>query len=168
MSSSVRRKLPPIWLFVVIFLLAYSVLSAVLTMVLKLPWRLPLPVTVGVSIGVVLLVLALGMMIWVLKSLGIGRAFGKELFLPKSESKLVTTGIYAYSRNPLYLLVLLFLLGWFFLFQLTAVLILTSLFLVHFIFVARWEERELRERFGQEYEDYKRRVPFFVPRVARK
>ena len=32
--------------------------------------------------------------------------------------------------------------------------------------VAVLEERELRERFGKEYEDYCSRVPMFIPRLG--
>jgi protein-S-isoprenylcysteine O-methyltransferase Ste14 len=36
------------------------------------------------------------------------------------------------------------------------------------MFVAKWEEKELTERFGKTYLDYKARVPFLIPRLRRK
>ncbi len=46
--------------------------------------------------------------------------------------------------------------------------ILIILFSLLFIFNAKWEERELTERFGEEYKEYKRKVPFIIPRWKRK
>jgi protein-S-isoprenylcysteine O-methyltransferase Ste14 len=45
---------------------------------------------------------------------------------------------------------------------------MTVLFLVHFMLVAKWEEKELTERFGNQYRDYKQRVPFLIPGRKRK
>jgi len=61
----------------------------------------------------------------------------------------------------------LLLMGWFFALRLTPMAFLTVLFLVHFLLLAGWEARELRERFGREYEDYRSRVPFFLPRLKK-
>ena len=46
--------------------------------------------------------------------------------------------------------------------------ILTVVAFIHFMFVAKWEEKELTERFGKTYLDYKARVPFFIPSLRRK
>ena len=90
---------------------------------------------------------------------------GKELFLDKSESTLITHGPYAYTRNPIYLSAFICLLGWFFLLRLTLLGFLTVIFGFHFFAVAKWEERELRQRFGQDYIDYAKHVPLFFPRL---
>jgi protein-S-isoprenylcysteine O-methyltransferase Ste14 len=50
----------------------------------------------------------------------------------------------------------------------TPIAVLTILAFVHFMFVAKWEEKELTERFGKPYRDYKQRVPFFLPSPRRK
>jgi protein-S-isoprenylcysteine O-methyltransferase Ste14 len=62
----------------------------------------------------------------------------------------------------------LLLAGWFCVSRFTPLGILTVLAFVHFMFVARWEEKELTERFGKTYLDYKTRVPFLIPRLRRK
>jgi protein-S-isoprenylcysteine O-methyltransferase Ste14 len=164
-NTRIRRRLPPLWLLAALSFLIYLVFSALLTMALSLPWLVPIPKRIGITVGVILLVLGFTMITWAFKSLGLRRILGKELFLSKSESKLIAAGVYAYSRNPLYFFALVLLLGWFFVFRLTPILILTLLFLAHFVLLAKWEERELKERFGQEYEDYRQHVPFFVPRL---
>ena len=154
-------------MLIVVFSVLYAGLSVGLTKALKLPWQVRIPlVPAAVVVGVFFLLLGTFLLIWSFKSLGAGRAFGKELFLPGSRSKLVTGGIYAYTRNPLYLSVTIIFLGWFFALRLTPAAILTILFFVHFLLVAKWEERELGERFGREYEEYRKRVPFLVPRAT--
>jgi protein-S-isoprenylcysteine O-methyltransferase Ste14 len=97
------------------------------------------------------------------QALGFARAFGRELYASKGKSELIMVGLYAYTRHPIYLGVMLLFFGWFFVTRLTILLIMTLLFLVLFGIVAKWEERELTERFGVQYEQYKKAVPFFVP-----
>ena len=152
-------------MFIAVFSAIYITVSAGVTKLLGLPWHVPMPLSVALRIGGPLLALGGVLLIWAFKSLGLRRAFGKEMFLPKSESNLITNGIYAYTRNPLYLSVTVLFVGWFFVLRLTPLAFLTVLFLIHFVLVARWEEKELRERFGQEYEEYRSRVPLLIPRA---
>jgi protein-S-isoprenylcysteine O-methyltransferase Ste14 len=163
-----RRKLPPLWIFVILFLLLYGSLSVGLTWLFKLPRYVPIPLSISIVAGVILLAFGFGWMAWTLRSLSVRRALGKELFKSTAESTLVTTGPYAYSRNPLYFSAIVLFLGWFFVFRWTPVAIMTILFLVHFILVAKWEEKELMERFEDQYRDYKQRVSFFIPGQRRK
>lgn len=78
---------------------------------------------------------------------------------PDESSRLVTDGIFRRSRNPMYLALLICLVSW----CVYLGAILGWLFLPLFVVViARLqiepEERALRERFGEEYEDYVSRV----------
>ncbi|MCU7495237.1 MAG: isoprenylcysteine carboxylmethyltransferase family protein [Ignavibacteria bacterium] len=74
---------------------------------------------------------------------------------------LVTKGLYKLSRHPVYLFTMLFLglRPQMDLFYLVSFLCLTAYFYAGSVF----EERKLVERFGQEYKDYKRRVPRILP-----
>lgn len=74
--------------------------------------------------------------------------------------RLVEGGLYRRSRNPMYLLYTITLLGEAILYRSVALLIYTAAFwlLAHF-YVTRVEERQLRVRFGAEYEAYFRRIP---------
>jgi len=162
------RRLPPFWLLIALFFLLYGSLSVGLTMVFSLPWWVPLPVVPTLAVGVLLLAFGFGMYIWSIKSLTAQRAFGKELFKTAAESTLVTTGAYAHSRNPLYLSVTLLLAGWFCVSRFTPLGILTVLAFIHFMFVAKWEEKEPTKRFGKNYLDYKARTPFLIPRLRQK
>ena len=73
-------------------------------------------------------------------------------------------GPYRYVRHPLYSDVVLMLLGWWLLLDYSFLLVSTLLLLLWFEFVVtRFEERELRVIFGDDYEEYTRRVPRIIP-----
>ena len=78
---------------------------------------------------------------------------------PSSASALVTSGIYRYTRNPMYLGMLFVLLGW----ALYLANVLAFLFLPAFIlymnrFQIEPEERAMTALFGQEFLEYASRV----------
>jgi protein-S-isoprenylcysteine O-methyltransferase Ste14 len=79
------------------------------------------------------------------------------------KGRLLTEGIYARTRNPRYLEFLAFVLAYVAFANYTGTWMLYALVLPAIHLVVLLEERELRERFGAEYEDYCRRVPRYVP-----
>lgn len=82
--------------------------------------------------------------------------------------KLVTTGPYALCRNPMLLGSVVYYSGislW--LNSLSAVIITASFLLCSIAYIKLIEEKELEARFGKEYEEYKRKVPFLIPRLRR-
>jgi protein-S-isoprenylcysteine O-methyltransferase Ste14 len=77
---------------------------------------------------------------------------------------LIVKGPYRYVRHPLYSDVVLLLLGWWLLLDYSFLLISALLLLLWFHFVVtRFEERELRAIFGDDYEEYASRVPRIIP-----
>ncbi len=79
---------------------------------------------------------------------------------PQQTSSLVTAGVFALTRNPMYVGLLFALLAWAaFLCSLWAVLLGPAVFVLYLNrFQIRPEERVLSEQFGAEYTDYHRRV----------
>lgn len=78
---------------------------------------------------------------------------------PASTSALVVTGIYRFSRNPMYLGFLLVLAGWALLLSnLAALLVLPAFVLYLNRFQIRPEERVLAARFADDYQAYQARV----------
>ena len=78
---------------------------------------------------------------------------------PDNTRHLVTTGLYRISRNPMYLGLLVMLTGW--ALYLGSVSPLSALPLFVWILTRQQiepEEMILADKFGQQYEDYKRRV----------
>jgi protein-S-isoprenylcysteine O-methyltransferase Ste14 len=87
-----------------------------------------------------------------------------EVVPQRHNSRLVTTGLYSRVRHPRSVEALSAALACALFTNYLAVYVIVVLFLVGFPFIIRLEEKELRERFGEEYEEYCRRVPRFVPR----
>jgi protein-S-isoprenylcysteine O-methyltransferase Ste14 len=83
--------------------------------------------------------------------------------------EVVATGPYGYARNPMLTGVFIFLFG---LGLAVDSLSLVTVFTPLFILANVWElkaieEPELVRRFGDAYEDYRRRTPMFIPRLRR-
>ncbi len=78
--------------------------------------------------------------------------------------KLLTEGIYGKIRHPRYVEVWLGLLAIALFTNYMAVYILVAVFVPLTYGVVLLEERELRERFGEEYESYCAKVPRFFPK----
>ena len=78
---------------------------------------------------------------------------------PRSSSSLVNSGIYQWTRNPMYLGFLLWLVGWAVYLQ-NAVAFLFLPFFVFYMnaFQIKPEERALQDRFGREFEAYRAKV----------
>jgi protein-S-isoprenylcysteine O-methyltransferase Ste14 len=80
---------------------------------------------------------------------------------------LVDTGMFAHSRNPLYLANLLLFLGLAIVHHGWAMyLIVVPFFVVAYVCIIAAEEQYLRERFGAAYGDYCRRVPRWLPSLS--
>lgn len=87
-----------------------------------------------------------------------------ELEPDRHEQRLVVTGIRQHIRHPIYLGHLLEMLGWSVGTGLFVCWALTAFALITGVIMIRLEERELVERFGQVYRDYRMRVPAIIPR----
>lgn len=79
---------------------------------------------------------------------------------------LLQSGIYARTRNPIYLAHWLLILSMAALTGYAANWALFALDCVVLPFMIRAEQNELRKRYGAEYEDYVRRVPPFFPKLT--
>ena len=81
---------------------------------------------------------------------------------------LVTTALHGYVRNPMYLGVALAILGEAALFRSLqlAVYALVLLLTAH-VFVVFYEEPTLERQFGRSYQEYRRNVPRWLPRLDR-
>jgi protein-S-isoprenylcysteine O-methyltransferase Ste14 len=81
--------------------------------------------------------------------------------------RLVCEGVFAHSRNPLYVGNFLIVTGLLIMWNSPlAYLVVLSILGASFLSIVRAEEQFLIGRFGDEYVDYCRRVPRFIPRLA--
>jgi protein-S-isoprenylcysteine O-methyltransferase Ste14 len=156
-----------------------SVLLFPATMTLVIPALIVLPtgvrgpqlgvaLTVGlVAVGCLLIAAGLGMMIWTVAlfdrvgkgTLGIGPVMGEPVHL-------VVRGPYRHVRNPMITGVLCILLGEA---AVTASGALLGWFAIFLAFqltvIPLWEEPHLVRRYGNEYVDFRRNVPRWIPRI---
>jgi protein-S-isoprenylcysteine O-methyltransferase Ste14 len=83
----------------------------------------------------------------------------------RNPPQVISTGVFSRVRHPMYLGVILFYLGLFF----TTLSLLSLVFLVViFLFydhIASFEEKQLEQKFGKEYIDYKEKTPKWLPRL---
>jgi protein-S-isoprenylcysteine O-methyltransferase Ste14 len=101
-----------------------------------------------------------------------GKHFGRaqlgglpELQPGHPEQRLVTAGIRKRVRHPVYLAHLCEMLAWSIgsglvvCYGLTVFAVLTGTLMI------RWEDKELEQRFGEEYREYRRKVPAILPGI---
>lgn len=92
----------------------------------------------------------------------------REVYRATQEGRLATSGLYGVVRHPQYTGLLLALFGegvvhWPTVFSVG----LFPLIVLAYWALARREEKEMVQRFGDAYRDYQRRVPMFVARLGR-
>jgi len=88
----------------------------------------------------------------------------REIYRARREGRLAITGAYAHVRHPQYTGIFLVIFGegvvhWPTVFSLTAFPIIVAAY----VLLARREERQMLEKFGDEYRKYQERVPMFFP-----
>lgn len=159
------RHPPPIWILLLAVVLVYGAVSVGLVRLLRLPESFVVPPWLAWSAGGLLILLGTAFLGYAIHHLSLRRAFGAEIYASAAESVLVTSGPYAYVRNPLYLGATIALIGWTLLLRSVILVIATVFMIIHFVLVAKWEERELLSRFGDRYEAYRRVTPLFLPRL---
>ena len=86
----------------------------------------------------------------------------------EAKGQLVTTGIYGHVRHPQYLGFLLLTLGMNLEWTTFFTLLLWPVIAVLYYRLAKKEEKESEETFGEEYRKYKQSVPMFIPRLRTK
>lgn len=81
----------------------------------------------------------------------------------EGKGKLVTEGIYAYIRHPQYTGFFLITFGMMLEWATTPLIGLYILLVVLYVRLAKREEKDMVEEFGQEYEAYRKRTKMFIP-----
>lgn len=82
---------------------------------------------------------------------------------PDNASSLVDSGIYQFSRNPMYLALLLILISYgIYLGNMLAILVLPFFVLYINYFQIIPEEKVLQQKFGEEFEKYRSQVPRWI------
>jgi len=121
------------------------------------------------ALGVAILIAAGWMRSAIQKRLKNWILFGlPELEPERHPAALITEGPHGVIRHPRYVQFLLALIGWSLITNYLAVYVLCALAVPALALVAFLEERELRQRFGAEWDAYARQVPMLIPRLRRR
>jgi protein-S-isoprenylcysteine O-methyltransferase Ste14 len=108
--------------------------------------------------------------LWIYKNSGAGFSIRQLGGLPEileghHEQRLVTSGIRSYVRHPIYLGHFCEMLAWSAGTGLAVCYGLTAFALITGAIMIRLEDAELEKRFGEEYREYRKKVPAVLPRM---
>jgi len=84
------------------------------------------------------------------------------------QNTLVVTGIHRFIRHPLYLGTFLFIWGLWIVFPAASLLVSNSIITLYTLVAIRWEEEKLIAEFGNNYREYREKVPALLPRLYRR
>ena len=157
--------LPAGVLFLIVLPYVFLVISPSLDSRLGLGRLSPSPASL--IIGGLLVAVGLAFAQW---SIFIQFTHGRGTPLPMMPTqRLITTGPFQYCRNPMTLGTILAYLGLSIAAaSIVGILIVVALATLLLVYLKRMEEKELAERFGEEYLAYRRDVPFIIPRIPRR
>ena len=130
-------------------------------------WRIETPLSLWSPVRVVgsLLTLAAGALLLSAFARFVTEGVGTPAPVAPPQ-QLVVGGLYRYVRNPMYLAVVAAIVGQSLLLgQLSLIVYALVVGVIMFAFVRCYEEPDLTERFGAEYDEYRRAVPGWWPRL---
>jgi protein-S-isoprenylcysteine O-methyltransferase Ste14 len=146
--------------YLVAILFGFAVIAATKFGLSSPSWSIPVPSWLGLGLmaigGLFLLIVVLNLAVK-----GLGAPFAVAM------TRVVATDwMYAWTRNPMVLSGLAFLVGLGLWLQSTLFLVWLIIFVcpVFFLFLKVYEERELEIRFGESYLEYKARTPMLFPK----
>jgi protein-S-isoprenylcysteine O-methyltransferase Ste14 len=122
-------------------------------------------------VGVVAVAAGVALHAWTAKLLGIKATISYTELKPETgeNAQLITSGPFGVVRHPSYWAHTMIITGTFLITGIVAVGIIVPIDLAIAYFVTtELEDRELTERFGNNYEEYKKKVPKFFPKPRRK
>jgi protein-S-isoprenylcysteine O-methyltransferase Ste14 len=114
------------------------------------------PLGVRIALGVVLLLIS-----GYLAKMGMSIVFGEK----REEPGVIRKSVFGIVRHPIYLSEIVLYLGFLVMSVSVAAAVVWSIGMLFFQYVSRHEERLLLTRFGQEYAQYMREVPMWIPRL---
>ena len=154
--------------------LVYIVSSGIFICACYLFWR-PLPLTLQPGLRVLALVIGsllyfpgMALVLWGRLVLGrmyfVSTGFGAQLF---ADHRLITQGPYSIVRHPMYAGLSIAIVGGLFLYQ-TWTMVMLLILPIGLSIRARREEQVLAFEFGDEWQQYCKRVPAWIPHLWRR
>ena len=165
-SKKFRNLLTPIGaIFYILFTTLFVIAALQLDNVLNFPKFIAEPINTIFAVPIVIL----GACISLWSALHFIKVKGTPVPI-NPPPKLVTSGPFAYARNPMVTGIFIILFGLGILYSSVSLILL---FAPLFIFINVWElkvieEPELERRLGEEYIEYKSRTPMFIPSLRKR
>jgi protein-S-isoprenylcysteine O-methyltransferase Ste14 len=151
-------------------LLAFLVLPGMVAFAIPawiagVPFRRP-EFSAAAAAGAVPFAIGVAVLVWCVRDFYVA---GRGTLAPWDPPKhLVTVGLYRWSRNPIYVGVILILIGWTAMFRLPVLAVYAAgVFVLFHLRVLVHEEPFLKRTHGDEWQRYRSRVPRWLGRVAR-
>ncbi len=113
--------------------------------------NIPIPTSIALSVGITLLVINFVVKIISQRQIGVLPAL-------KSKGRLVTTSMYGIVRHPLYMSNGLLAIGMAILLKSIYALLFSIAYAFLYLPIIHFEEKDLLEKYGEEYKAYKRKV----------
>ncbi len=137
-------------------------------MILFYELNLELPFLV---LGIILIIAGIFLHAWTAKLIGIKATIGYTELEPEEQNLdkkgLITSGPFSVVRHPSYWAHTAIITGIFFITGIITVGIIAIIDLaVNYFITTTLEDRELVERFGDQYREYQKRVPKFFPKIV--
>ena len=117
------------------------------------------PNVIRTPIGIVLLLLAAYM-----AKTGLSIVFGGK----SQESGVIRKGVFGIVRHPIYLSEILLYLGLLMLSISLAAAVIWIVTIIFLHYISRYEEKLLLARFGEDYKQYMKEVPMWIPRLRKR
>ena len=161
MNQEIKEK-PPFWfpiapIMVVVFIYLILLLSGKILEWLDIETYLGIPIILRYLIGSILTIIGLVFFIWGFAKLKPAAAIGYA-------KKLRDKGAFGLTRNPMYFGVNAAFWGIGLILDNLAVLLAAFIWSVlNYLSVTLWEEKQMYDKFGDEYIEYKKRAPRFIP-----
>jgi len=89
----------------------------------------------------------------------------KQIHKARQQDSLMVEGIYKYIRHPQYVGFLMITMGLNVMWLTIITLIMWPILVALYWHLAKKEDKDMEEQFGEEFLEYKRRVPGFIPRL---
>jgi len=160
-------RLRNLWtiIFPIIFLTVFYYLFTTIDKYLNLT-KIPLNLNL---ISYTLILIGSILILWVFylfDAIGKGTPVPKQITTKLATKKLVVKGPFKYTRNPMAIGFLLIFIGASLYFKSYAMLFLTAImFFIAHLFIVHVEEKDMEQRFGKVYLEYKKKVPRWLSRI---
>ena len=95
---------------------------------------------------------------------------GLKIVFHEKRSKLmvIRTGVFSLVRHPIYLGSILLYMGFIILSVSVIAFGIWIIIILFYVYISRYEENILIDKLGEEYKQYMRDVPMFIPKICRK